>query len=121
MIKRIFVIAIALAVLPVAAGAFVVSEEGKTFIVDRLGEKWEITQAVGLGFKPGGFKHGIGRNAFHTLDDTHLSDEARDVPGRTRVIGIAGATEARAYSVKKLTRHEIANSYLDGAPVAVGY
>jgi hypothetical protein len=95
--------------------------DGKTYITDRTGEKWEITQAVGLGFKARNFQYGIGRWAFQTLDESHISPDAKGAPGRIRVIGIDGETEDQAYSVRKLSRHEIANTKIDGKPIAVGY
>ena len=95
--------------------------EGKTYITDRTGERWDITQAVGLGFEAKRFQYGIGRWAFTTLDDSHLSDDASGASGRTRVIGVDGETEDQAYSVRKLSRHEIANTKIDGKPIAVGY
>jgi hypothetical protein len=51
----------------------VIEENGKTYIVDRHGERWDITQAVSIGFKPHRFQHGIGRHAFTPLDDSDFS------------------------------------------------
>jgi len=100
---------------------FVVREGGKVFIVDQLGERWDVTQAESIGFKPGKFQYGIGRNTFITLDDSLLTGPGSSLRGGTRVIGISEGTEAKAYSVSKLRRHEISNSELSGKPVAVGY
>lgn len=101
--------------------SFVQREGSKVFIVDRLGERWDVTEAEGIGFQPGGFQYGIGRNAFETLDDSFLAENSSGVPGWARVIGISQGTDAKAYSVARLSRHEISNSELDGKPVAVGY
>jgi hypothetical protein len=30
----------------------VIEEKGKIYIVDRHGERWDVTQAVSIGFKP---------------------------------------------------------------------
>ncbi len=95
--------------------------DGKIFITDRTGEKWEVTQAANIGFNPKRFQHGIGRWAFKTLDDSHISDDAKGAPGRMRIIGVSGETEDQAYSVRKLSWHEIANTNIDGKPIAVGY
>lgn len=95
--------------------------DGKVYITDRTGEKWDISQAVNIGFSAKRFQHGIGRWAFKTLDDSHLSDDTKGAPGRLRVIGVAGETENQAYSVRKLSWHEIANTNIDGKPIAVGY
>ncbi|UCH81809.1 MAG: DUF3179 domain-containing protein [Nitrospiraceae bacterium] len=96
-------------------------ENGKTFIIDRTGDKWDITQAETLGFKPENFQYGIGKNTFTPLDDSRLTDSSPDLPGNMRVIGIEEGEDAKAYSVGKLSRHEIANSFLGDKPVAVGY
>jgi hypothetical protein len=103
------------------ASSFVTSEKDKTFIVDQRGERWDITQAESIGFKPEGFQYGIGRNAFTPLDETGLDGDTSSVSRNLRVIGISDGTLAQAYSVDKLWRHEIANSKIGSKPVAVGY
>jgi hypothetical protein len=101
--------------------SFVQREDGKVYIVDRTGERWDVTQAESLGFKPERFRYGLGRDAFTPLDDSRLGEYAGDVPKRMRVIGIADEETAQAYSVSALSRHEIANSRLGAKPIAVGY
>ena len=103
------------------ASSFVISEGNKTFIVDQMGERWDVTQARSIGFKPEGFQYGIGRDAFTPLDETDLRDDTSSVSRSLRVIGISEGTEAQAYSVDKLWRHEIANSKIGAKSVAVGY
>ena len=122
--KRAFITVLVLVwgvfMLEAAVMASVVKKDGKTFIVDRLGEYWDVTQAVSMGFRPGKFQHGIGRNTFVTLDDSDLG-----VPDYLfdshRVLGVEGDGQAHAYSVSKLSRHEIANTTLGGAPIAAAY
>ncbi len=104
-----------------AAFSNVRHENGKTYIIDRTGDKWDITQAVTLGFKPENFQYGIGKNTFTTLDDSLLTESSPDLPNNMRVIGIEDGEDAKAYSVGKLSRHEISNSKLGEKPVAVGY
>jgi hypothetical protein len=99
----------------------IVEEGGKVFIVDKVGERWDVTQARNIGFEPGKFQYGLGRNAFVTLDDSLLTGDTSGVRDSLRIIGLVGKNEAKAYSVQKLRRHEISNSELDGKPVAVGY
>ncbi len=100
----------------------VVIEEGeRTFIVDRLGERWDITQAVSIGFKSKHFQYGLGRNAFVPLDDRSLNDKTADVPTALRILGVSEGEDARAYSIPTLTGHEIANSRVGSKPIAVGY
>ena len=93
----------------------------KTYIVDRYGERWDVTQAKSIGFKPERFQYGIGRNAFTPLDDSQLTDDTKWVYGGLRVIGVMDGAEAKAYSVPKLRHHEIANSLLGTQHVAVAY
>lgn len=92
----------------------------KIYIVDQTGEKWDVTQANSIGFDSRRFQYGIGKNAFKTLDDSHLKDKASFL-GNHRVIGVADESESQAYSVAKLRDHEIANTNLGSKPIAVGY
>ena len=98
-----------------------IEENGRSYIVDLHGERWDVTQARSIGFDPQVFRHGIGRNAFTPLDDSHLKDHGQAVSGGTRVIGISDGEEARAYSVPRLYRHEIANSHIGDQPIAAAY
>jgi hypothetical protein len=45
------------------------------YLVDRHGERWDITQAKSIGFEPGRFEFGIGRNAFRPLSDNDWSHD----------------------------------------------
>ncbi|MFC1824005.1 hypothetical protein ACFL9T_14940 [Thermodesulfobacteriota bacterium] len=108
-------------ILAGTALSFVMNEGDKTYIVDRTGERWDVNQAKSLGFRPEGFQYGIGRYAFDTLDDSHLSPDSSAVPPHTRVIGVKDGSGAQAYSVPKLMRHEIANTNLGKKPITVGY
>ena len=98
-----------------------IEENGKSYIVDLHGERWDVTQAKSIGFDPARFRHGIGRNAFTPLDDSHLKENSPDVSNRTRVIGISDGKEARAYSIPRLYRHEVANSHIGDEPIAAAY
>ncbi len=99
----------------------VIEEKGKTYIVDRRGERWDVTQAVSIGFKPHRFQHGIGRNAFTPLDDSKFSTDSAGVRQNERVIGIAEGERANAYAVSRLWRHEVANSFIGDRPIAAAY
>ena len=98
-----------------------IQENGKSYIVDLHGERWDVTQAKSIGFDPDRFRHGIGRNAFTPLNDSHLKDKNPDVSNNTRVIGISDGKEARAYSVHRLYRHEVANSRIGDQAIAAAY
>jgi hypothetical protein len=70
--------------------------------------------------------HNTGRdtgveNAFTPLDDSYLSDSTDSISENLRVIGIEDGTTSKAYSVPRLSHHEISNSTLGDKPVAVGY
>ena len=99
----------------------VIEEKGKTYIVDWHGERWDVTQAVSIGFEPHRFQHGIGRNAFTPLDDSKFSKDNAGVRRNERVIGITEGEVANAYSVSKLWRHEVANSFIGDRPIAAAY
>ena len=98
-----------------------IEENGQSYIVDLHGERWDVTQAKTIGFDPERFRHGIGRNAFTPLDDSYLKDNSPNVSSNTRVIGISDGKEARAYSVPRLYRHEIANSRIGDQAIAAAY
>jgi len=101
--------------------AVVVKQGAKTVLVDRTGERWDISQAVSIGYDPARFEFGIGRYAFQALDDSHWVPDTSSLSSRMRVIGIAGDGNAHAYSVRKLTRHEIANTFLGEHAIVAGY
>ena len=99
-----------------------VIRDGKTvYIIDYTGERWDVTQAQTIGFKPERFQYGIGKNAFTPLDDSLLAKETSLLSHNPRVIGVTDGNEARAYSVPKLRYHEIANSRIGEKSIAAGY
>ncbi len=108
-------------VFPQSASSLVIEKARQTFLLDHTGEQWDITQARSIGFRPDGFEFGIGRNAFTPLDENNWTQSIKSVPQSLRVIGIAEGKEAQAYSVSKLTRHEIANTAIESEPITVGY
>ncbi|SCY58613.1 DUF3179 domain-containing (seleno)protein [Desulfoluna spongiiphila] len=93
----------------------------RVWIVDRMGERWEVTDAEKLGFEPERFQYGIGRDAIVPLDEGAFSRAPSGLWGGTRVIGFGAEDDARAVSVDILTRHEILNTALAGASVAAAY
>jgi hypothetical protein len=123
--KRVTVLFVAsiftLVAVVMVSDSSVIREGEKSYIVDMTGEKWDVTQAVTLGFEPEGFQYGIGKNAFTPLDDSHLTEGDGNIPGYMRVIGVGDGESAKAYSVGRLSRHEIANSELGKEKVAVAY
>ena len=107
-------------ILSAPAFSRVIRDGDKTFIVDMHGERWDVTQALSIGFEPGRFRHGIGRNAFTPLDDSSMSEDTSNARNQ-RVIGVSDGKDAKAYSVSKLYRHETANSFLGNAPITAAY
>lgn len=105
----------------VQSPADVIRQDDRVFIVDRTGERWDVTQAVSIGFDPHGFQFGIGRNAIRPLDESHLRDNALVLDPGERVIGVENDNEAHAYVIRKLTRHEIANTRIGDQPIAAAY
>ena len=103
------------------ASAAVLKKAGQTFLVDRTGERWDITQAVSIGFDPAHFEFGIGRHAFNPLDDTHWEPGLKQNGSGMRIIGVAGNGDAHAYSVNKLRYHETANTFLGSEAIVTGY
>ena len=101
--------------------AGVIREGEIIYIVDRTGERWDVTQAATLGFNPYGFQYGIGRDAIRPLDDSRLADGTAQINANTRVIGVENGPDAHAYVVRTLTRHEIANTDLGDTPIAAAY
>ena len=120
-IAKIILLGLILAIALSQAFSRVIEEQGKTYIVDYHGERWDVTQAVSIGFEPHRFQHGIGRNAFTPLDDSQFSRDNVGVQRNERVIGITEGEHANAYSVSKLWRHEVANSFIGDRPIAAAY
>ena len=120
-VSKVLILGLVLGIALSQAFSRVIEQNGKTYIIDRQGERWDITQAVSIGFKPHRFEHGIGRNAFTPLDDSQFSENNAGVSRNERVIGIAEGEHANAYAVSKLWRHEVANSHVAETPIAAAY
>lgn len=120
-ISKIILLVLILGIALSQAFSRVIEEKGKTYIVDRHGERWDVTQALSIGFEPHRFQHGIGRNAFTPLDDSQFSRGNAGVGHNERVIGITEGEHANAYAVSKLWRHEVANSFIGDRPIAAAY
>jgi hypothetical protein len=121
--KYILILLISLIGFYTSAFAFprVNEHNDRIFIVDRHGEEWDVTEAMDLGFKPKEFQYGIGRNAFTPLDDSELTDNDFFMSSTQRIIGIKKDDKAHAYSVKKLSRHEVANTVIADTPISAAY
>ncbi len=104
-----------------SSGTTAVKEGQKVYIVDQTGERWDISQAVSIGFDPRYFEFGIGRNAFNPLNESNWKSTPEDQYNQMRVIGVSGNGDAHAYSIRKLWSHETANTYLGSEPIVTGY
>ena len=120
-ISKIILLVLILGIALSQAFSSVIEEKGKTYIVDRHGERWDVTQARSIGFEPHRFQHGIGRNAFRPLGDSDWSNGVNHNTPNFRIIGVVDGDEAQAFSVLKLSYHEIANTKLASGPIAAGY
>ena len=120
-ILKIILLMLILGIAMSQAFSKVIEEKGKTYIVDLHEERWDISQAMTIGFKPHRFEHGIGRDAFTPLDDSHFSKDNAAVKRNLRVIGIAEDDRANAYAISKLWRHEVANSFIGEKPITAAY
>ena len=121
MFYALLVVGLILAFLAPHASAAVLKEGGQTYLLDRTGERWDITQAVSIGFDPDHFEFGIGRHAFNPLGDADWEPGLKQNGSKMRVIGVAGNGDAHAYSVNKLRYHETANTFLGSAAIVAGY
>jgi hypothetical protein len=120
-LQTLLVVFLLLTFLTPYAEARVVKDGDKIYLVDRTGERWDITQAVSIGFDPNRFEFGIGRLAFNPLDETHWDSNPKTHNSTTRVIGVVGDSDAHAYSVEKLRHHETANTFLGSEAIVAGY
>ena len=108
-------------VLIQTGAADVIEDNGRTYLIDQTGERWDIAQARSIGFEPRYFEFGIGRNAFRPLNESDWNSGVDNDVSNFRVIGVADGDEAHAYSVPKLSHHEIANTMLASNPILAGY
>jgi len=108
-------------IFPPSVFSGVIQEGDRTYIVDQLGERWDVTQAKSLGFEAEKFQFGIGRNAFTPLDDSYWIEDTESVSQGHPVIGISEGNEAHAYSISRLSRHEIANTTIASGPISAAY
>lgn len=122
--KTIFILTIvfmSMICTPMVKAASVVEKGGNVYIKDRKGELWEVDQAKSIGFKPDKFQYGIGRNTIKPLDDSHLKNSPRSRFDNPRVIGVTEGNNAQAYSIKKLTAHEVANTEINKKSITAAY
>ena len=114
-------LATVLLVADICFAAWVVREGDSVYIKDRSGERWDVTQAQTLGFKPHRFQYGLGKNAFTPLRDEDFEEDRISSFFNTRIIGISIDNKAHAYTVDRLKHHETANTIIAGRAIVAGY
>ena len=101
-------------------------DDGRIFIVDLTGKKWDVTHAVEhYGFVAEEFQHGAGPKAIPPIDNpAMLSPGDRGYPSDTDISLVIGAImgdDARAYSIRDLNPHEVVNESFGDVHVAVAW
>ena len=109
------------AILTLAEAATVIEQDGRVYIVDRAGELWDVTEAQERGFKPQGFEYGLGKSVIVPLGEDDLGDEHFSAASKKWVLGIALEEEAHAYSINRLSYHEVANTKIGDSAIAASY
>ena len=120
-IIKIVIVLFVLGAPQASLSARVETSGNKTYIVDRTGERWDVTQSRKLGFIPQRFQYGIGKNAFTPLQDEDFGNQSPSNFEHARIIGVATDSDAHAYTVNRLRKHEIANTTIAGKAIAAGY
>ncbi len=107
-------------------GGEVIREDGKIFVKDQTGKKWDITHAVeNYGFDPGVFRHGLGPNAIRPIQNPQMLRPGESgYPNQNEEMVVLGTNlsgDSRAYPLSVLIRHEIANEKFGDTHVSVAY
>lgn len=102
------------------------SGNGKIFIKDRMGKKWNVTHAVkNYGFKAEEFQFGLGQYAIPPLlNPRFLQPGDPDYPGpnlNLPIIGFKYKDEARAYPLSFLVYYEVVDDQFDSTYVAAAF
>jgi hypothetical protein len=95
-------------------------------IVDRTGKSWDITHAErAYGMLRQNWGYGLGPNAIRPIVNPRFyspgDDNYPEPSDRLEVIGVSIDGDARAYSIWKLSSHEVVNDIVGGRHVAVTY
>jgi hypothetical protein len=100
-------------------------EEERIFITDRTGKKWDVTHAVtNYGFIAEAFQFGLGPFAIKPLMNPEMyspSDPGYPLPNDARIVGTTINGDTRAYPLRELGFHEVADEKFGDTHVAVAY
>jgi len=113
-------------VMEEAPKAEVVVDNGRTFIVDKTGKRWDVTHAASkYGFVPSEFQFGLGPNAIKPINSPSFVGPGQSgYPSADEKFIVIGTTllgESRAYAIADLTPHEVVNEQFVDEIVAVGW
>ncbi len=100
--------------------------DGRFTIIDRTGKRWDVSHAFqNYQMNPDEFQFGVGPNAIRPiLNPRHLEPGQSGYPADHSTFLILGTTlenETRAYSIDKLSFHEVADEKFGDVHVAVAY
>ena len=106
--------------------AEVLEEDGKIFIIDDTGKKWDVTHAKEkYGMKPNEFQFGIGPFAIKPFIEPRMLTEGDtgypEISDDFEVVGFTYNGETRAYPLDIMTEREVSNEIFGGAHLAVTY
>ncbi len=104
----------------------VISDNGKIFIQDRTGKRWDVTHAEQVyGLKADKFQFGLGPGAIPPILNPEFvlpGQPGYPTPGGNFLIIGADINDIqRAYPISVLTRHEVVDEQFDSTYVAVAY
>lgn len=104
----------------------VIRENGKIFIVDRVGQQWDVTSAEEkYGMIADEFQFGIGKNAIRPISDPQFIHSGissfPDTDATFLVMGVSLNGDDRAYPIDVMSRHEVVTEKFDDAHVSVAY
>ena len=104
----------------------IIREDGKVFIVDETGKRWEVTHAEKeYGLKAENFQFGLGPNAIPPIRNPKFyspGDPSYPVSTETfLVLGTMINGESRAYPIGVMSAHEVAIESFDSTHVTVAY
>ncbi len=98
----------------------------KIYITDQTGKRWDVTHAVSeYGFDAENFQYGLGPYAIRPINDPEMISPGEpgypDKNSAETVIGLNINGDARAYPIRTMKSHEVANDRVGGKHVAVVY
>ncbi len=104
----------------------VIRENGRVYIVDRVGQEWDVTSAEEkYNMKADEFQFGIGKNAIRPISDPQFIHSGissfPDTDATFLVMGVSLNGDDRAYPIDVMSRHEVVTEKFADAHVSVAY